>query len=252
MAQRKRNAARGGSAKKGGPALTLAVIVLLAVAFGIFWNNFTKIRVIEVTGVTLSEADEIARRSGITTDMRLGDIDEEALRRALGPLGKWEFIGMETEGFSTVRLHMRARTERAVVHYAGSSLVLDEYGQVMENRKDDPEYSLLEIVGLEIKGAFVGQELDTADKNQIISVSEVIMALDETGAYSRIRELNASDLDNMYLITVTGVKVDIGDSDNIGDKCLWMIAVLDSLEAEGTWGGVVDVSTGTSAVYQPQ
>ena len=63
---------------------------------------------------------------------------------------------------------------------------------------------------------------------------------------------NASDLDNMYLITVTGVKVDIGDSDNIGDKCLWMIAVLDSLEAEGTWGGVVDVSTGTSAVYKPQ
>jgi len=252
MAQRKRNAARGGSAKKGGPALTLAVIVLLAVAFGIFWNNFTKIRVIEVTGVTLSEADEIARRSGITTDMRLGDIDEEALRRALGPLGKWEFIGMETEGFSTVRLHMRARTERAVVHYAGSSLVLDEYGQVMENRRDDPEYSLLEIKGLEISSAIVGRELGTTDKNQILAVGKVIRALDSSGAYSRVRELNAEDLDNLYLITVNGMRVDLGDENVMETKCAWLIGVLDSLEGEGKYTGTIDVSTGESAVYSPQ
>lgn len=252
MAQKKRRPVQKGRAKKGGAAKGLVVIAVLLLAFGIFWNNFTKIRVIEVTGVTLTDADEIARRSGITTGMRIYDIDEEAIDRALGTLGKWEFLGMETEGYSTVRLHMRTRFERAVAHYAGSSLVLDEYGQVMENRRDDPEYSLLEVVGLEIRSAVVGQELDTTDKNQIYSVRDVIIMLDQTGAYSRVRELNAKDLDNLYLITVTGLRVEIGDAENLEKKFQWMTAVLDSLEAEGVYSGTLDVSTGESAVYKPQ
>ena len=252
MAQKKRQSMKKGRAKKGGAAKGVVVIAVLLLAFGIFWNNFTKIRVIEVTGVSLAEADEIARRSGITTGMHIGDIDEEAIGRALGTMGQWEFLGMETEGHSTVRLNMRTRYERAVVHYAGSSLVLDEYGQVMENRKDDPEYSLLEIVGLEIRSAVIGQELDTTDKNQIYSVRDIIMALDQTGAYSRIKELNAKDLDNLYLITVTGLRVEIGVAENLESKFAWMDAVLDSLEAEGVYSGTLDVSTGESAVYKPQ
>lgn len=253
MTQKKNNGKHSGSAqKKGGPIKLLIAVVLLVAAFAVFWNQFTLIRVIEVSGASAEDAARIAERSGVTTDMHLSDVDPDQIERALGSLGQWEYLGYETEGYSTLRLLVRTRSERAVVHYAGSSLVLDEYGQVMENRKDDPEYSLLEIKGLEIQSASVGRELGTTDKNQILSVSEVILALDETGAYSRIRELNASDLDNLYVITVTGVQVDLGDSTDMANKCRWMIGVLDSLEQEGRYGGVVDVSTGKSAVYKPQ
>lgn len=252
MTQKKRRTAKGRAKRKQRPAAILLSLVLLAAVFGIFWNKFTEIRVIEVTGVPADAAQMIAERSGITTDMHLSDIDDESLQRALGSLGAWEYLGYETEGQTYVRLNMRMRTERAVTHYAGSTLVLDEYCQVMENRKDDPEYSLLEVVGLEIRSAAIGQELGTTDRNQALSVSEVIQALDETDAYSRIRELNAADLDNLYLITGTGVQVILGDSSMMQDKCLWMIGVLDSLEAEGRYGGVVDVSTAESAVYRPQ
>ena len=86
MAQKNSRPVKKGGAKRGGAAKGLVVIAVLLLAFGIFWNNFTKIRVIEVTGVTLAEADQIARRSGITTGMRIDDIDEEAISRALSRL----------------------------------------------------------------------------------------------------------------------------------------------------------------------
>ncbi|MDO4739239.1 MAG: cell division protein FtsQ/DivIB [Eubacteriales bacterium] len=249
--QRQENAKKtgGGRAKAG---VLLVIVVLLLVIFGLFWNQFTKIRVIEVSGVQQSDANAIVERSGLTEEMHPRDIDPEQLESALGTLGKWEYLGYEQIGHNAVRINMRTRYERAVVHYAGSSLVLDEYGQVMENRRDDPEYSLLEITGLEIGSVMIGRELQTTDRNQILSVSAVIRALDETGLYSRIRELNASDLDNLFMITVSGVHVDIGDATDMVEKCDWTRAVLDSLAQEGKHGGRIDVSAGISAVYSPQ
>lgn len=239
-------------AKKGRAAGMLLLLALLGVVFGFIWNKCTVIRVIEVTGVSEADAVTIAEMSGIREGMHIADIDTDVLSRTLGSCGQWEYLGLETQGHSTVQLHMRTRTQRAVVHYAGASVVLDEYGQVMEKLVQDPEYSLLEILGMQIQTANIGQELGTTDKNQILSVSEVILALDETGAYSRVKELNASDLDNLYVITVTGVRVDLGDATDMVTKCNWMIGVLDSLESEGRYGGTVDVSTGTSAVYKPE
>ena len=245
MAKKKSGAA------KGQAVMGLLVLGLLVAALGFIWSKATRIHVIEVTGVSQEDAELITERSGITSEMHVSDIDATDLGYRLGAFGKWEYLGMETDGYAKVILHMRTRTARAVVHYAGSFLVLDEYAQVMENRRDDPEYRWLEILGLQIQSATVGKELGTVDKNQVLSVSSVIMALDETGAYSKVKELNASDLDNLYVITVSGIRVNLGDSTDMVNKCNWMIGVLDSLESEGRSGGTIDVSTGTSAIYKP-
>ena len=248
---KKTTAKKSGGGKSTG-VKALIVILLLIAAFGIFWNKATLVRVIDVSGVSETDKAAVIGRSGLNAEMHTWQIDESALEQALGALGQWEYIGFEQTGLGSVRIDMRTRTERAVVHYAGSSLVLDEYGQVMEHRRDDPEYSLMKIKGLEIVSAIVGHELGTTDKNQILSVGEVIRALDSTGAYSRVRELNAADLDNLYVITVNGMRVDLGDSSRIEEKCSWMNGVLDSLEAEGKYTGTIDVSAGTSAVYRPE
>lgn len=243
---------RKSRAKRGSAAGILLLAALLLLVFGVLWNKLTVVNVIEVTGVSAQDAQEIAQKSGIEEGMHMRDIDQTKVGRALGALGKWEYLGMETEGQRTVRLHMRTRTPRAVAHYAGATVVMDEYGQVMEKTVQDPEYSLLEVLGLNIRGADIGAQLETEDINQVLSLSEVILALDETGAYSCVQVLNASDLDNMYLITVTGVRVNLGDASNMQAKCNWMLGVLDSLQSEGRSGGTVDVSTGSSAVYKPE
>ncbi len=239
------------SAKKGKGKLAFLVVIALLIGLGLYWRETSLIRTIDITGVSDDAKPAIIERSGIKAGMRIEDIDTNRVSLSLGGLGGWEFLGMETEGKQTVRLHMRTRFERAMVHYAGSTYVLDDYGQVMEKLAYNPQYSLMEIRGMEIQSADVGKELGTVDKNQIMAVSKVILALDATGAYSHVRELNASDLDNLYMITVNGLRVNVGDSENMEIKCRWMLGVLDSLAAEGVYSGTIDVSTGASGVYTP-
>ena len=247
MATKKKNGRRGG---RLGLILLLAVVVAAAVV--LYRNNIEIVRVIQVTDVTDAEARFIAEQCGIADGARMDRLTEEGVRVALQGFGQWEFLSLEKIAPSTVILHMRARTARAVVHYAGSTLLLDEYAQVISNRRDEQGADgLLEIRGMEIRSAQEGSLIGTSDVNQATGVSDVLKALVETGALQRIQELNAANLDNLYMITHAGVRVQLGDSENARDKCLWMNGVLDSLESEGKTGGRVDVSTGVSAVYSP-
>ncbi len=246
-------AKKNGGRRGGRGGLFIVLLLVIAAALFLYRNNIAVVRVIQVTDVSEDAARFIAEQSGIDAGARMDSLDEAKVRAALAPFGQWEFLSLEKSGADTVILHMRARTPRAVAHYAGSTLLLDEYAQVVSNRRDEQGADgLMEIRGLEIRSAQEGSLIGTNDVNQATGVATVLQALVETDALGRVQELNAANLDNLYMITLGGVQVQMGDSENARDKCLWMIGVLDSLESEGVSGGRVDVSTGTSAVYSPE
>ncbi|MBQ8954563.1 MAG: hypothetical protein IJ048_10635, partial [Clostridia bacterium] len=78
---------------------------------------------------------------------------------------------------------------------------------------------------------------------------EVLSEMDRQGMLSTISELNVADRYNLYLVSNTGVKIVLGDEENIPDKLVWARTVLEKLTQEGIMRGVLDVSTGKNAVY---
>ena len=68
---------------------------------------------------------------------------------------------------------------------------------------------------------------------------------------SQISELNLSDVDNLYLVSVDGFTVRLGDDANIQAKIGSMRAVFDYLRANSLSRGSVDVTDYVKPTYIP-
>ena len=58
-----------------------------------------------------------------------------------------------------------------------------------------------------------------------------------------------SDVENLRIITRTGIRVELGDAENMGNKIAWMKGAVADLERRGESGGTLDVRSGSKADY---
>jgi hypothetical protein len=137
-----------------------------------------------------------------------------------------------------------------VVNYLGVALVIDDQGYVMEQLGEMPDYGLTVVTGVRATSYQVGQRLMSDVPLQVESMLKVLSAIQAQPLGGRISELNVADLDNMYMMEKGGMMVKIGDETRLKEKLVWMQSVLDQqLYPEGTNTGILDVSSGSSAVY---
>ena len=80
-------------------------------------------------------------------------------------------------------------------------------------------------------------------------MTAVLDALYDNGATQYVSELNVSDANSLYIYTRTGMRVDLGNSENMNNKIIWMAGTLKDLEARGETSGTLDVSSGNKADY---
>ena len=90
--------------------------------------------------------------------------------------------------------------------------------------------------------------LSAADM-ELLSPPEIIEALRQKEMLDLVSELNVANLDEVYLVSVSGVQVVLGEAQDLTEKLEWMRAVLAELTRQGVMRGVLDVSTGKNAVY---
>ena len=89
----------------------------------------------------------------------------------------------------------------------------------------------------------------SAPEAQLRAMTETLAALYDNAATQYVSELNVSDPNAIYLYTRTGMRVDLGNSEGMGDKVIWMTGALRDLESRGETGGRLDVSSGDKADY---
>lgn len=228
----------------------LLLLLLVTVVALVILRPFASVREIVLQGALPEDEETLLARSGLFVGMPMRTVDTKRLSLLLSGVGAYEHLDTQIDG-GTVTLFLRRRNARAVVHNAGSTCVIDERVQVMEKTADRSPIPLLEIRGMDILSAEIGKEVQTADKNQSIAVSQLIAALDETGLYSHILECDVSDLDTIRCMSVSGIRCIIGDVERLDTKCRFLLGALHSLGQEGRTSGSVDASTGMSAVYSP-
>ncbi len=248
------------AAKKKRPSggIVVLLIVLIAAAGYLFFTKMNVLNSITVDGVTRSERDRIVSLLGLEAGKDVSSVNLSEVRRIIRQDGAYEVLACEMRTGGNLYLDLRGRVARAKIKDTGMLYIIDEYGQVMakyaagDAYSEGKEYSLLDVTGLEIHGAAaIGSELPAADQNQVIAVSTVIRAMDSTGLYSLVTELNVQDLNNIYMTTVYGYFVEFGDSGKAENKCNIISQVIADLRQEGRYGGSIDATSGESAVYKP-
>jgi len=247
MATRRRKGARGRQSGFAG----LVLFALLALAVGMLLRSQVFIiRNIEVDRVDLVAPNDVIRKAGLSLGGSIFAADENKIRQNFEREGLVAFDRLERRLPDTIRLIVHERERRAVVNYLGVALVIDDQGYVMEQLGEMPDYGLTVVTGVRATSYQVGRKLMSDVPLQVESLLKVLSAIREQSLGDRISELNVADLDNMYMMEKGGMMVKIGDETLMKEKLVWMQSVLDQqLYPQGKTTGILDVSSGSSAVY---
>ena len=222
-------------------ALALGVYLLLA-------NAVFIVRDVHVEGNANIDSDSIIRAAQLPLGKPMREVSEEKARAALESGGLVELVGLEKRYPDQVVLNVRERECEAVVSYAGVILTMERDGTVIEQLDALPETDAVYVTGLTIT-AFRPGEVISAPASQLEAMVTTLEALYENGATGYVSELNVSVPNDIYLYSRTGMRVDLGNRENMGNKVVWMVGALRDLESRGETTGRLDVSSGDKADY---
>jgi len=243
------------SKKKGRPG-ALAVVVwlfIIMVAALIVGNTVFAVRSISVEGNSTVSTEEVIRASGISHGTSIFAIDSGAVRNGVNSNRYLNFVGMWRDFPSHVILRVTEHSPHATFKWMGMLYMLDQDGSVLEQTAHfDIPLSVPLITGMQVEAARVGSPVVTSVVGQADTIATVLSALSRRGLTEGISELNVTSLDNLFLITVDGAQVKLGNAQNIETKLYLMEQVLSIERARGPVRyGVLDVTTAQNADYKP-
>ena len=226
--------------------LALAALILLAVF--LTKNREFVLGEVQVEGNQKYTDSEIAAMASLTPGQSIFDVSREAVERSLSAYADVKLVDFRVTYPHTVCLTVSERKARASINCAGVILLVDDEGQILERLSSVPEGSVV-VSGMDVGLSAQGRRIESAKGWQLAAMKNVLIGMDAQGLTSAVSELNVADRYNLYLVSNTGVKIVLGDEDNLTTKLVWVRTVLEKLTQEGVRRGVLDVSTGKNAVY---
>lgn len=241
---------RGKRRKQAVTPLLIAIAVLGVALWLLLVRVVFVVRGVQVEGAGEIPAGDVLRLSGIRMGGPIGGVDAEQVRLAVESDGRLAFVGLEKRYPNQILLTVRPRSHDAVMLQGGKTLVLDSAGYVAQVLDQLPE-NLPYVSGLRASYYLLGRQLDTAD-GRCGAMEAVLEALKARGAMQFASEISVADIEDLRVVTRTGVTVLLGNAENMPDKIAWMAAALSDLEARGERGGKLDVHSGKKADYIPE
>ena len=232
--------------------LGLAALFALAalVVYLVLFNSVFLVRSVRVEGNESISDETVIRAAKLPLGQKLSSVKEDQVRLALEGSGRIELIGIERKYPSEVILTVRERSRDAMIVHAGIVLMLEKDGTVVELVSDVPDVDAVYVTGLNITFYRLGQTIGPTD-GRLEAMTAVIAALDQNNAREYVSELNVEDSNAIYLYSRTGMRVELGDAQNMDQKIIWMAGALKDLESRGEINGQLDVSSGNKADYSP-
>ena len=238
------------------PGAIAAVILLglVAAAVLIIGNNVFSVKLIEVEGNSLINEEAIIELSGIQIGDSMFSLNTEKIRAQINSHEYLEYLGIWKSYPDRVILSVEEDTPRAQVLFMGTLILIGKDCVALEQRAKIDLIDGIPIVKVSDipKNIQIGKPLAAAD-GQMEAVNLVLNELIAQNVLDEISELNATVLDNMYLITEDAVQVTLGKTGALPEKIAYMRALLTEFRRSGVpvGGGVMDVTTGKFADFRP-
>lgn len=228
----------------------IVILTILTILAFMLWRNLFVVRNVIIEGTVSASEEELIRAAQIDMGGSIHAIDEDALRQNLNATGRYELMGVNVRMPNTVILSVRERTRDAMVLNGGQILVMDAQGYVIEACSSMPEDGGVYITGLDGTSYRIGGRI-AAQEVKLSAMQTVLETVRAQNAGQYVSELSVEDVLNLYITTRTGIRVELGDAENMEGKILWMCSAVADLESRGSTKGTLDVSSGTKADYRP-
>jgi cell division protein FtsQ len=233
-----------------------AMVILLGLVAAVVLvvgNRVFSIKTIDVEGNRLIDAETIIKLSDIHIGDSMFSLNTSKIRDGINSHEYLEYLGIWKSYPDRIIVSVEEDTPRAQIEWLGTLILLGKGGVVLERTT---KMELVDGVPLArvsgIKEIQIGKPLIAAE-GQIDAVNQVLTELIAQNIINEISELNVTILDNMYLITEDAVQVMLGASDSLSEKIRYMRVLLSEFRRAQipAGGGVLDVTTGKFADFQP-
>lgn len=239
-------------ARRVGLRTVILCLVLLLAGLVIVHETLLQITTITVVGNTHVSRHEILDLAGLNGRVSYLSIKEKDIAAGIDSHVRLSFEALEKQFPNKLTLYVHERIPCANVTVIGTQYLTDETGYVLEkcdaNMLDN---GLICVTGLNVKRMSVGETLVPSSAEQLLSFYDVVAELQLQGCISQFSELNIADVENLYLVTVDGFTVNLGDRSNMRGKLLTVRGVLRHLQENGYEPGGLDATVPGYATYTP-
>lgn len=208
------------SARHPGRTAALVLFVFLLIGFFVTQSTIFVLHSVQVDGGGgRFTAQQIADIAGLRMGQPIFSLNEEKIKKNVESNRYLRFEGMDILYPDSLVLRVEERQACATVTYLGVMFVLDDEGRVLEQYGSESKTVDVPVVtGLKVKSLTIGETLQTEMSGQMEEVRTVLAALSESEMADRAVELNVSDSDNLYLMTLEGLKIELGDASKMDLK----------------------------------
>jgi cell division protein FtsQ len=206
---------------------------------------------VDVQGNATISAEDVIRIAALPLGKYIGEVDEQKVADRILRDGRAKLVELRRTLPDRITLVIQERTPAAIAVSAGGIVVMDGDCVVIQVTPSVPEQPLLYVSEMTIENAAVGVQVN-APAAQIQAVCSAVAALQSQGGAEYISELNVRTETSLYMYSRSGVKVLLGDSQDMDYKLAWAVSALKDLESRGENRGTLDVSSANVADYRPE
>lgn len=238
----------------------LILLTIVTVGVVVAQQTFFRLETVYVIGNEEKTPQQVVIASGLARGHNMLGIEEADVAKRMAEDHTIIFKGMQKEYPSTIYLYIEERKTVATMQWLGMLYTLDGQGMVMtvENSSILPP-GMPVVTGFKASSVTVGQPLGLRDTRQLEAFQLIMYELGQQVYADQVSAINLADPNNLYLVTLEGVTVRLGDSQHMEDKIGAVRTCMAHLRQLNVTGGILDVTDVTDlmngeneAKYMPE
>lgn len=239
--------------KNNGFIKFLVLLAIVAVGIVVFEKMVLRLETVYVIGNETKTPQQVVMASGLARGRNMLGIEEAEIAAAMASDHTLIFKGMQKEYPSTIYLYIEERKPVAAMQWLGLLYTLDAEGMVMtEENAATPPAGMPVVTGLISNAVQVGQMLHLRTPGQLEAYCEMMKELELQLYADQVSEINLADPESIYLVTVEGVTVRLGDASQMRAKIGAVNSAMAKLRQWGEIGGLLDVTSPITPKYKPE
>lgn len=244
-----------GARSKGKGLRTLLWIlgVLLGVAL-LLQGTLFRLNRTQVVGCSLRTPEQVVSLAGLVKGQNIFTLDRNAIEAGINKDRYLIFKDLRVDYPDGLTLYVAERLPCATFQRLGVQYTVDAEGMILEETEKltmSVQSGIVVVTGLAPTATTLGSRMMLQEAQQLSAYQAVLTELSLQDYLLEISELNVSDLDNLYLVSIDGYAVRLGDQTQMQAKIGSLRAVRTALAEMGTTSGSIDVSSPIYPTYIP-
>lgn len=223
--------------------IVISIIVYLVSPFFYFSNTI-------ILGETSFKKQELINLSKVDVEKNIYLIDTKTAQANIKKNPYINEITIKRKFPETLVFSVSERVPAAVLPLSAGFVVIDEDGNALKIEQDISGLSYPMISGISIAKASLGEKIPVKDQEQFSFILKMLSYSQNARLLQSISDINLKDLDNIQMTTTGGIKVLLGDGEEMNYKMLMLNQILVDLHGKGVTTGTIDMRFKSNPVYR--